>query len=382
MTSPFQTELSDRAAAHARDWEAAHDPSVGLAEVEASVRRRRRGRGLLAVGAGAACVALVASVAYAALGRGPDVAPVGPGPVNTAVDDAARGPGDIDVLIKARPGWIVIGVDARGEGLVESPGPEQYALFNAEGQPTGDSFTVQELGRAVGLDAAYIVTPLAYDSSSTVLMVMAGMPSAYAAQRYLLLNVKTGVSADVESPCGESSSSGGDALLGPAEGAMHLGPVSVAQRGFVVGVDCGEGGMAWGVVDPATAHVTLLRPQDSVTASLALRDLSASSPTSDLEASQPFVLDGQIFVNMATSSLEALPLLAERGGAQVEVGGGPVHGIAVVGGRLLIATDPSPHEDTSSWGRTVGVWDPQTGEYEPTLHLMDPLRFSTSFPVG
>ena len=44
MTSPFQTELRDRAAAHAREWQDARDPSVGLAEVEATVRRRRRGR--------------------------------------------------------------------------------------------------------------------------------------------------------------------------------------------------------------------------------------------------------------------------------------------------------------------------------------------------
>ena len=29
MTSPFQTELRDRAAVHAREWQDARDPSVG-----------------------------------------------------------------------------------------------------------------------------------------------------------------------------------------------------------------------------------------------------------------------------------------------------------------------------------------------------------------
>ena len=72
MTSPFQTELRDRAAAHAREWEVARDPSVGLIEVETTVRRRRRGRGLLAGAGSIALVGLVAAAAYVGLGRGGD----------------------------------------------------------------------------------------------------------------------------------------------------------------------------------------------------------------------------------------------------------------------------------------------------------------------
>jgi hypothetical protein len=70
MSSPFQTALKDRAAERAREWEAARDASVGLAEATAAVRSRRRGRGVLAAAGCVAAGVALAAVTYGLLGAG------------------------------------------------------------------------------------------------------------------------------------------------------------------------------------------------------------------------------------------------------------------------------------------------------------------------
>ena len=357
MTSPFQTELRARAAAHAREWQAAADPSVGLVEVETTVRRRRRGRALLAGAGAVAGAAVIAGVAYVGLGQGPDAvpgtsagettvpsvgAPSALAPLTEVVDGSA-------VLIVddpnvAAPGLRALIVDERGlqANLVMSPALVRDALGSAiEGWPD--------------------VTLVAIAPAGHFLIFELDNPSAFTTPRVALHNTSDGTTTVVD-PC-----------------AADVPWVDLLQF-------CATGPHSAWVVDPKTGEAFGLSGyvDCDVADQLLDGDLVARCDRTGLsmqvvsinrysgEATEipgfdswilgaPFVVDGHVYANFNTT--EGDPVFGGAVGSDVTVGGASVAGIARVGDSVVVRTGSDQFGAQPSMGRVLGVLDPATGEF-------------------
>lgn len=87
----------------------------------------------------------------------------------------------------------------------------------------------------------------------------------------------------------------------------------------------------------------------------------------------PIVVDGAVYVNSVTT--EGDPVLLSSEGVQVEVGGGPVQGVAKVHWSLLVVTSSDRYGAQSTYGHKLGLWTPSTDEFRPLdVPLADGVR--------
>ena len=361
MTSPFQTELRARAAAHAREWQAAADPSVGLEEVEATVRRRRRGRGVLAGVGAVAAVTVVASVAYVGLGQAPDA---GPGAI---VD----GQSAFDVLASVDADSVVL---TMGE---EYPNPSgfgrDYSVLVVDG--TGQNTVV--LSHAAVMEVLHsvadewpIVTLAAVDSRLDRAIFVLDNPTAYVTPRVAIVGLTSG-DVIVEDPCNSSLNfidlSRWCTLEPLPESAVVIDPatgdaISLPGYGACLGAKARFGDNVVAICASGSDSAFLITVDPATGVMLEQTSLGL------VPIQEPFVVGGSLYHNLFTTEGDAVLTNDDR--ISPDVAGGTVAGLGVVGDRLLVQTGSDGYgAPPSSYGRAIGLWSPSTGEFTEIFKL-------------
>lgn len=356
MTSPFQTELRDRAAAHAREWEAAREPSVGLIEVEATVRRRRRGRGLVAGVGSLALVGLAVAAGYVWLGNGADAGPARATSGDPLVPDTLAALGDVS------GGSLVVTVRESATGTQAFLGRDRVLVLDPDGggaKEVSADKVLDELGSAV--DGWPSVSLAAIDPEQSLAVFILGNPTAYVVPTVAVYDWNTGTTI-VEDPCASTlqriplsawcPDTQAPGVTDPATG------LSVLVRGYdeCVGATTrlGEVVAASCVRNDTDGYLVTISPRDG--------KVITSVPTGIGLDTAPWVVAGKLFVN--SSGTDSGPFLIDSSGNMVTVGGGPVAGLGVVEDRLLVQTSSDVYGADSSYGHVLGLWSPATGEFE------------------
>ena len=354
MTSQFQTDLRARAAAHAREWQDGADPSVGLAEVEGTVRRRRRTRGVLAGVGSVAGLALVMGVAYVGLGRGPDAGPAEVPPV------VASG---LSALSEVDAGSVVVTVR---ESVAEAGlymGLERVLIVDKETE------SVEEIpGRAV-LDELGVavedwpsVSLVAVDPAQSLAVFLLWNPASSALATVAVHDWSTGATV-VTDPCTSTLQRINLSEWCPIEDepVATVDDPATGESVEVQGFNSCEGArerygdllVAACIKTEVDVYLVTVDPQSG--------EVVSAQSVGRGGGSAPWVVGGQVFYNAFTT--EGGQLLVGGSGAAISVGGGAVGGVAVVGDRLLIHTSSDVWGAESSYGHVLGLLEPSTGAF-------------------
>jgi hypothetical protein len=364
MSSQLQTQLRERAATHARDWSGARAPGDGIDEVRDSVRRRRRGRRLAGSVGSIAGVVVLSSLAYVALGGGPDA-----GPGEVPVSPSAPSP--------TVPGWAASPLwplSAVGEGAAainvrdlqsvqENTRAPRRIVIVAPGSQNVENLSAATIREALGPEVSDwpILKLVAVAPSSSLALFAAYDPPPYSSPEIAIHNWQTGTTT-LYDPCKPGSP-----------------PVDLSQW-------CAEpGGTRATVIDPATGQTYPVPGYDAcATANLrygdviaamcsggaAGRDIVLVDPGSGTVVNTvavglgrfaaPWVLGDTLYWNRNTT--DSGPILVGSG-TSVDVGGAPSGGLGLVGHRLLVHTSSDGYGAQSTYGRVVGLYSPETGEF-------------------
>ena len=371
MTLPFQTELRDRAAAHAREWQDARDERVGLAEVEATVRRRRRGRGLLAGAGLVVAVAMVAGVAYAVLGGGSGEVAGPPG--SSAVWGALADAGNESVVLSVEE-------ELPNPGYGSTYG---VVILDASGKRTttlSSSMVTSALGSAA--DGWPVVTLVALDSRLDRAIFTLDNPIARVTTRVALVDLASGHvrvvdpcesplnSVDLSQWCYSQAPTAGGVVIDPETGDAIRLPEYEACSGAStrfedkVVATCGRVGYESYLVtlNPATGQVV------------------DTTPLGRAPIQSPLVAAGSLYLNNFTT--EGDEVLTGADGNSPQIGGASVAGMAVLGDSVLVQTESDKYGGASTYGKSLGLWSPTTGAFTKLYSLSDAEAFSvTVVPV-
>ena len=128
--------------------------------------------------------------------------------------------------------------------------------------------------------------------------------------------------------------------------------------------------LGYPVADPT---LDLALPPRGLTVARPLTDDEVTLALGPAPVEAPIVVDGAVYVNSVTT--EGDPVLLSSEGVQVEVGGGPVQGVAKVHWSLLVVTSSDRYGAQSTYGHKLGLWTPSTDEFRPLdVQLADGVR--------
>lgn len=364
MTTPLQSQLRARADAHAREWADGRAPESGVDEVLGSVRRRRRGRGLVASAGAVAGVVVLASATYLVLGGLPDdstreIVPLAP----TDMAEPSAAGSALSALGDLPEGAVVVTVREPVEEAGFYMGLERVLIVDpatGSAEEIPGKAVLAELGTAV--EGWPSVSLVAIDPAQSLAVFELDSPTAYVVPTVAVHDWSTGTTV-VEDPC-ESTlqrinlSSSCPSTEGSSQGHFPTGVVielsgydyCIAPRGpssEVVAATC--------VKNEYEGYLVTLFP--------ATGEVASELPIGLGVRGAPWVVDGEVFVDMNTT--EGDPVLSDSTGGPVVVGGGWVGGVAVVGDRLLVRTSSDNYGPKSTYGYVLGLWAPSTGEFEP-----------------
>ena len=121
--------------------------------------------------------------------------------------------------------------------------------------------------------------------------------------------------------------------------------------GDVVAAICGNDGYESYLVtvDPATGRVL------------------AATSRGRAPVSAPLIVAGTLFLNSYTTEGDSVLMGSDGNGP--EVGGASIAGLGVVGDRLLVQTESDRFGGTSTYGKSLGLWSPTTGDFTKVYTL-------------
>ena len=253
-------------------------------------------------------------------------------------------------------------------GLYE---PYHVLIFDKQGHQRA-TISSADLSAALGHVANQwpTVTLVAVDPRLSRAIFVVDNPTAYTTPQVAMLSLATGdvVMAD---PCGStlnsidlsawctSPAAGSAIVIDPATGSAIQMPAY--QACSAASVRLGDAVVATCEASPGESYLVTVDPSTG--------EVVAQTALGIAPLVAPMVIGTDLYYNIYTT--EGDPVLQGTAGNSLEVGGGSVAGLAVIGDRLLVQTESDKFGGSSTYGRSLGLWSPSSGDFTKVYTLDD-----------